>query len=90
MYQLVERNRAKYLILQFTKRHKGETIRVNDLTTNRDIFSVILTDTYLNVVDVLGDVGIALDRAVENAIRQKEDNYETFKKANAETEFKFL
>lgn len=89
---MINRKQARKRIINFAKKHEGETFKVTQLS-KQELYDYILADTYLQIDAMLGydsDVNIILDRAIENAERHKRDDYKTFIADNENKELQIL
>lgn len=83
---MINRKQAQKRILAFAKKYEGKEIFADTLNS-KDLYNLVLADTYLTVDALLGydaDVNHILDRAIENAEKQKQDNYKTYIADNKE------
>ena len=74
---MINRKQAQQRILKFAKKYEGKSIEVSKLN-NRDLYDLILTETYLGIDALLGygaDVNMILDRAIEKAEQHKRDKF---------------
>lgn len=76
-----ELERARKQIINFTTKYAGKEIEVDKLN-DKELYSFILTDTYLKIDALLGydsDVSMTLTRASEKAEQHKRDNFVTYR-----------
>ena len=83
---MINREKARKRILDFTKKYEGRKIDVYNLS-NRDLYDFILTDTYLHVDAILGPgkcIETALDRAIERAedFKHERGGFKRYKEDN--------
>lgn len=88
---MISRQKARKLIVAFANKYAGKEVSVNELN-DKELYSFILTDTYLNIDAMLGydsDVCRILDRAIEKAESCKQDNYTKYRAdyGNYKTQF---
>lgn len=89
---MLTREKTRQRILNFAFEHEGETFDATKMS-KKDLYDYILADTYLTIDALLGydsDVNIILDRALENAEKNKKDGFRTFIEENRDKELRIL